>query len=616
VCGIAGIADPSGPDPAALAAMAAALVHRGPDSSGEALDGPVALAARRLAIIDLDHGDQPIATEDGRVTVVQNGEIYNHVELRHELESRGHVFRTRCDTEVLGHLYEEHGLGFLERLRGMFAIALWDRRDRTLLLARDAFGIKPLFWSAAGARLCFASELGALARAPGFSRELDPDALEAYLAFNSIPGPLSAYRAARKLRPGHWLRWHDGRVTTGRWARPVPVPAGETRTEPMAVLAAEALARLRDAVRAHLVSDVPVGVLLSGGIDSSALTALAAEQSGSGVQTFSIGFRERSFDELEQARAVARRYSADHHELVVAPDAAELLPAIAAAADEPLGDSSALPTYLVAQLAAGHVKVVLSGEGGDELFGGYETYVADRLAARVGPAARALAPLARVLPSSDGRVSLDYKLKRFARAAHLPALEAHHGWKEIFAPDVRAELLGGHRGADPLGAYRERWAETAGADPLARLQDVDLGIYLVDDLLVKTDRMTMAHSLEARVPFLDREVAALALALPASLKVRGWAKKRLLRRAVEPLLPREIVRGRKKGFSIPAAAWLRGPLLPFAREVLSAERLRAQGVFAPAAVARVLAAHADGREDLSRQLWGLMAFSLWLDGAG
>jgi asparagine synthase (glutamine-hydrolysing) len=612
VCGIAGIADPSGPDRAALGAMADALLHRGPDSSGEAFDGPVGLAARRLAIIDLAHGDQPIRTEAGRITVVQNGEIYNHAELRAELEGRGHAFSTRCDTEVLGHLYEEEGLAGLERLRGMFAIALWDRDERTLTLARDAFGIKPLFWSARGSRLSFASELRALARG-GLSRELDPDALEAYLAFNSIPAPLTAFRAAHKLPPGHWLQWRDGTVTTGRWARPAPVPAGEARREGMEVLADEARERLRDSVRAHLVSDVPVGVLLSGGIDSSALTALAAEESGAGVQTFSIGFTERSFDELEQARMVAKRYATHHHELVVAPDAAELLPQIAAAADEPLGDSSALPTYLVARLAAEHVKVVLSGEGGDELFGGYETYVADRLAARVGRAARALEPLARLLPSSDRRVSLDYKLKRFSRAAHLPPLEAHHGWKEIFAPDVRGELLGGRRGADPLAVYRERWAETAGADPLARLQDVDLGIYLVDDLLVKTDRMTMAHSLEARVPFLDREVAGLALALPPELKVRGWAKKRLLRRAVEPLVPRSIARGRKRGFSIPAAAWLRGPLLPFAREVLAPERMRAQGVFAPAAVSRVLDAHAAGREDLSRQLWGLMSFSLWMD---
>jgi asparagine synthase (glutamine-hydrolysing) len=613
VCGIAGIADRAGPDPAALAAMSAALVHRGPDAAGSAVDGPVALAARRLAIIDLEHGDQPIATEDGRVTVVQNGEIYNHAELRSGL--RGHRFRTRCDTEVLGHLYEEHGIGFLERLRGMFALALWDREQRTLLLARDPFGIKPLFWSARDGRLAFASELTALARLPGFSRELDPDALEAYLAFNSIPAPLTAFRAARKLPPGHWLTWRDGRIETGRWARPAPVPASDVRRDGMRALASEARDRLRDSVRAHLVSDVPVGVLLSGGIDSSAITALAAEESGSRVRTFSVGFEERSFDELARARLVAERYGTDHHELVLKPDVAAELPAIAAATDEPLGDSSALPTYLVSRLAAGHVKVVLSGEGGDELFGGYQTYVADRLAPRLGRIAHALEPLTRVLPSSNRRVSLDYRLKRFAGAAHLPALDAHHGWKEIFAPDVRAELLS-RRGADPLAVYRERWSETEGAEPLARLQDVDLGIYLVDDLLVKADRMSMAHSLETRVPFLDRAVAELALALPAPLKVRGFAKKRLLRRAVAPLVPRRIVYGPKRGFSIPAAAWLRGPLLPFAREVLAPQRLAAQGVLAPAAVQRVLTAHASGREDLSRQLWGLICLSLWIDRAG
>src|SRR4051794_31370852 len=278
--------------------MAATLVHRGPDSAGEALDGPVALAARRLAIIDVEHGDQPIATEHGRVTVVQNGEIYNHVQLRHELEQRGHVFGTRCDTEVLGHLYEQYGIAFLERLRGMFAIALWDRVEQALILARDPFGIKPLFWTLAHGRLAFASELRALTRAPGFSRELDPDALEAYLAFNSVPAPLTAFRAARKLPPGHWLTWREGRLQIGRWARPSPVAATSVRREGPDALAAEARDRLRDSVGAHLVSDVPVGVLLSGGIDSSAITALAAQESGYRVQTFSVGFEERSFDEL------------------------------------------------------------------------------------------------------------------------------------------------------------------------------------------------------------------------------------------------------------------------------------------------------------------------------
>jgi asparagine synthase (glutamine-hydrolysing) len=618
VCGICGIAAPGAPRADAVRAMSAALAHRGPDSAGERRDGPVMLAARRLAIIDLAHGDQPIATEDGAVTVVQNGEIYNHERLAGELRARGHRFATRCDTEVIGHLYEEHGLGALARLRGMFALALWDARERRLVLARDRFGIKPLFHARLrDGSFAFASELSALARAPGFPGELDPDGLEAYLAFNSIPGPLTAYAAARKLRPGHWLTWdaRTGAVETGRFARPAPVSADALRREAPEALAAELRDRLQDSVRAHLVADVPVGVLLSGGIDSSALTALAAPERARPVMTFSIGFEERSFDELARARLVARRYGTDHHELVVRPDAAQLLPEIARAADEPLGDSSALPTYLVSRLAAEHVKVVLSGEGGDELFGGYETYAAGLLAARVGPAARPLLPLVERLPSGNTRVPLDYKLKRFARAAHLPPLEAHHGFKEIFGPDARRALLGGSA-ADPLAPHHERWAETAGAEPLARLQDLDLGLYLVDDLLVKTDRMSMAHSLEVRVPFLDAGVAELALALRTRDKVLGLAKKRLLRRAVAPLLPREIVRGRKRGFSIPAAAWLRGPLVPFARDVLSPDRLRAQGVLDPGAAQRTLERHVSGAEDLSRQVWGLMCLSLWLDRSG
>src|SRR3954447_9105006 len=613
MCGICGIAAPGGVDPGALRRVSAALTHRGPDAHGEAALGSVALDARRLAIIDLEHGDQPIATEDGAVTVVQNGEIYNHAELRRELDAQGHRFRTRCDTEVIGHLYEHHGLAAFARLRGMFAIALWDARSRRLVLARDRFGIKPLFH--ARLRDCafaFASELSALAHPPGFPGELDPAAIDAYLAFNSIPAPMTAYAAARKLPPGHWLVWDaaTGEIEIARWCRPGPATA--PRTEPAEALAAELRDRLRDSVRAHLVSDVPVGVLLSRGVDSSALPALAAPETGGSLQTFSIGFRERSFDELERARKVARRYGTDHHELVVEPDAAELLPEIVAAADEPLGDSSALPTYLVSRLAAEHVKVVLSGEGGDELFGGYETYTAGLLAARVGRAAGVLSPLAERLPSGNRRVPLDYRLKRFTRAGGLPPLEAHHAFKEIFGSEQRQALLG-RAGGDLLAAHRARWAETAGAELLARLQDLDLGLYLVDDLLLKTDRMSMAHSLEARVPFLDAHVAELALALPTREKIRGFAKKRLLRRAVAPLVPREIVHGRKRGFSIPAASWLRGPLLPFARDVLSPGRLRAQGVLDAAAAGRVLARHAAGEEDLSRQLWGLMALSLWLE---
>jgi asparagine synthase (glutamine-hydrolysing) len=609
MCGICGIATPEKrADVETLRAMSAQLVHRGPDSGGEHVDREVALAARRLSIIDLEHGDQPIANEDGSVVVVQNGEIYNYPELRRELEQAGHILRTRSDTEALVHLYEEHGTGFAERLRGMFAIAIWDASRRRLVLARDRYGIKPLYYRHVGGELRFASELRALPRG-----EIDLEALEAFLAFNSIPAPYSIFREIRKLPAGHVLVWENGEIALERYARPGPAAADELRDGDEAELVEELRARLRDSVRAHLLADVPVGVLLSGGVDSAALAALAAQETAGPVHTFTIGFAERSFDERAGARLVAEQYGTEHHELLVRPDPELLLQALADVFDEPFADSSALPTYLVSQLAAEHVKVALSGEGGDELFGGYYTYAADLVADRLAPLARVARPLVEALPSSSRKASLDYRAKRFVRAAHLPPLERHHGWKEIFSPDARAELRGGGNGFDPVDVYRARYAETAAAPELARLQDVDFGVYLVDDLLVKTDRASMAHSLEARVPFLDPLVTNLAFALPTRLKVRGLAKKVLLRKAVEPLLPREIVHGRKRGFSIPAAAWLRGELEPFARETLSAENLGRQGFFQPAPVTRLLDEHVAGREDWSRQLWGLLAFTLWYE---
>jgi asparagine synthase (glutamine-hydrolysing) len=616
MCGICGLVSLDGttpPDRTVLAAMNETLVHRGPDSDGIVVDGPAGLAARRLSIIDLAGGDQPIANEDGRIHVVQNGEIYNYRELRAGLERRGHAFSTHCDTEVLVHLYEELGPRFVEELRGMFALALWDGRHRRLLLARDRFGIKPLFYRVADGTLSFGSELKALLRQPGFARDLDIDALEAFLAFNSIPAPLTIFKQARKLPAGHLLVWEGGDVELSCYARPGPVPADEVEGGDAGPLAEQLLDCLRDSVRAHLVSDVPVGVLLSGGIDSSALTALAAEQSPSAISTFSIGFEESSFDELEQARLIAKRYGTDHHELVLRPDAAKLLPKLVEAFDEPFADSSALPTYLVSELAASSVKVALSGEGGDELFGGYYTYVADMLAPKLGPLATAIGPLVRRLPSSSAKASFDYKAKRFVAGAGLPPLERHHAWKEIFSEQARAELLDGRRGKDPLEIYRARYAETEGAERLARLQDVDLGIYLADDLLVKTDRASMAHSLETRVPFCDAVVAEFAHSLATRHKVRGFSKKRLLRRAVAPLLPREILDGRKQGFSIPTAAWLRGELQGFAREVLAPENVSGQGFFDPRAVSAIIDEHVHGRTDLSRQIWGLMSFTLWFE---
>jgi asparagine synthase (glutamine-hydrolysing) len=605
MCGICGLA--GNPDADRLAAMSAALEHRGPDSAGELIDGPVALAARRLSIIDLAGGDQPIANEDGTCVVVQNGEIYNYPELRRELERDGHVFRTHSDTEGIVHLYEQHGLGFAERLRGMFAVAIWDARERRLVLARDRYGIKPLYYRHAGGELAFASELRALPRG-----EIDLDALEAFLAFNSIPAPYSIFRDVRKLPAGHVLVWReDGSLRLERYARPGPVEKLQGDDE--AELLEELRARLRDSVRAHLLADVPVGVLLSGGVDSATLAALAAQETAEAVHTFTIGFAERSFDERADARRVAERYATNHHELLLHPDPTLLLPALADAFDEPFADSSALPTYLVSQLAAEHVKVALSGEGGDELFGGYYTYAADLLADRLGPLARLASPFVERLPNTGGKASFEYRAKRFVRAAHLPPLERHHGWKEIFSPDARAELTGHRSEFDPVDVYRERYRETEGADGLARLQDVDFGIYLVDDLLVKTDRASMAHSLEARVPFLDPMVTNFAFALPERYKVRGLSKKVLLRKAVEPLVPREVVHGRKRGFSIPAAAWLRGELAPFARETLSRDTLVRQGFFRPEAVARLLDEHVRGKENNSHRLWGLLAFTLWYE---
>jgi asparagine synthase (glutamine-hydrolysing) len=617
MCGICGMLTLDGgppPDPAVLEAMNGAIAHRGPDSEGSFADGPFAMAMRRLSIIDLAGGDQPIANEDGTVHVIQNGEIYNYRELRDGLYRNGHGFATHSDTEVLVHLYEEHDIAFAERLRGMFAVAIWDDPRRRLVIARDRYGIKPLYYRVAGGTLSFASELKSLLCQPDFSREVDLGALEAFLALNFVPTPLTIFEGARKLPPGHLLIAEGGQVRTEQYAAPRPANADEVRTESAAELAEELRGRLRDSVRAHLVADVPVGVLLSGGVDSGVLTALASAQTSEPVKTFTIAFKERSFSEAAQARLVSERFATEHHDLVVEPDAVELLPKVVEVFDEPFADSSALPTYLVSQLAAEHVKVVLSGEGGDELFGGYYSYVGDLWAPRVGPMATALRSVVGRLPSGSSSRRFDDRVKRFARGAHLPQPDRHAAWSQVFSPEARAALLARRRdGFEPLEPHRRRWAASEGAEPLSRAQDVDFGVYLVDDILVKIDRASMAHSLESRVPFLDPVVTELALALPAKHKVWLLSKKRLYRQAVAPLLPKEILRGRKVGFVPPVAAWFRGELLPFAREVLSPERVRAQGFLDPDVVSAVIDTHVSGREDLSRNIWGLISFSLWQD---
>jgi asparagine synthase (glutamine-hydrolysing) len=597
VCGICGIVSLRGDpvDRAVLERMNETLLHRGPDSGGVVLSPGAGLAARRLSIIDLAGGDQPIANEDETVWVVQNGEIYNFPELRVEVEAAGHRLRTRCDTEIHVHLYELHGPAYIDRLRGMFAVAIWDTRERRLVLARDRFGIKPLYYSVSGDTLAFGSELKALLALPGCSRELDPDALEAYFDGGYVPAPLTIFRGARKLPQGCVLTFRvgDDEPAVERYARPAPSSGGTGSDE---ALAEELRALLRDSVRAHLLSDVPVGVLLSGGVDSSALTALAAEQMSEPLHTFSIGFAEEQYDELGKARVVAERLGTEHHELRLNPNIVELFPAVASSFDEPFADDAAIPTYLVSQLAAQTVKVALAGEGGDELFGGYDVYAAHSIA-RV---ARPFTPLLRRLPSP--------RLQRFGGAATLPVFERHLAWKRMFTPEARHGLLRAH-GADPVELYRRRWSETNGSDDLTRVLDLDLGTYLVDELLVKADRASMAHSLEVRVPFLDTALSAFALGLPSRFKVLGLAKKRLLRKALAPILPAEILSAPKHGFTLPAAEWLRGPLEPYARELLANDR----GLFDGSVVTRLLDDHVARRSDNWKQLWTLLSFAAWHD---
>jgi asparagine synthase (glutamine-hydrolysing) len=618
VCGIAGILslDPAlAPSEQALMAMRSALRHRGPDEAGLLLDGPVGLAVRRLAIVDPAHGHQPASDESGDIRVVLNGEIYGHRELARDLRGRGHALATRSDTELLAHLYEERGPDFVRGLRGMFALALWDARERRLLLARDPFGVKPLLIHRTGRRIAFASELRALLCLSDVPRDVDPDALETYLAMNAVLAPRTMVRGVEKLPAGHLLVAGEDGVRTVRYARPRPVSAGSERREPPAQLASELRARLRGSVGAHLDADVPVGVLLSGGLDSGAVLALAAEHAGPGVAAFTVGFEDSAFDELARAREVARRHRAEHHELVVRPaDAAEHLASVARDQDEPRGDATALPYWLLARLAARHVKAALSGEGADELLGGYQTYAADRLPPLALSVAAAAAPLLRAVPASSGRLGLDYRIARLARGAGLGPVERHHAWKEIVpTPERRALVALAGASGDPLDAYRRRYAGSDGAEPVARLQDLDAGTFLADDLLLQADRMGMAHGLEIRVPYLDPVVAELALALRADDRVRGLRTKVLLRRAMRADLPRAVVEGEKRGFVAPAARWLRGPLLPLARELLAPAVLARQGLVRPAAAAAMLERHLARRENLSRPLWALIALTLWHD---
>lgn len=606
-----------------LVNMCDTIAHRGPDADGFYINGSVGLGSRRLSIIDVEGGRMPIHNEDETIWIVYNGEVYNFPQLRTQLEARGHRFATHSDTETIVHLYEEKGDDFARHLNGMFALAIWDDRRKRLVLARDQLGIKPLYYAVLDDRLVFGSELKTIL-ADGVDRTIDRVALHDYLSFNYVPGPRSMFAAIRKLPPGHVLVFDAAsrRVTTTRyWDLPEPglsaPPASGRHLED------ELLALLRDVVRDQMISDVPIGAFLSGGIDSSLVVALMSECSDRPVRTFSLGFQEESYSELPYARMIARRFNTDHHELVLEPKAHDLVRAMSEYFDEPFADSSSIAVYAVSQLAADHVKVALSGDGGDELFGGYYTYQADKLASIYRRLPKALGAglfpwLVDRMPVSDEKASLDFKLRRFMAGGMLPPLQAHYAWKAYFSEEAKMQLYGplnGHAkelrpSVSLLEGYHHGYQST---DWLNRLLYVDMKVQLVDDMLTKVDRMSMAHSLEVRVPLLDLRLVEFMSQVSSDLKVRGMTLKYLLKRVAKRVLPKEILTRKKAGFTVPVASWVKTDLKDMVHEYLSPERLASQGIFDGRAVERLLDAHYRGVRNHSHNIWTLLMFSLWYE---
>ena len=620
MCGICGVLtfDGAPVEEHLLTGMCASLRHRGPDDEGRYVCNGLAIGMRRLSIIDLSSGQQPIWNEQRDVCIVFNGEIYNYLELRQRLVARGHRFRTRSDTEVIVHLYEDHGEACLAHLEGMFAVAIWDARLQRLLLARDRLGEKPLVYYLDRSRLVFGSEIKAVT-AFGVPREIDLDALYHYFTLMSVPAPLTIFRSVRKLMPGQYLTCdRHGTVTVSSYwdLSDWHAPPDRREDERLAGLNE----RLEQAVRQRLVADVPLGALLSGGLDSSLVVGIMSRVSPEPVRTFSVGFPDAgSDDERPFARAVATAFGTEHHEIVVDPDVRELLPRLAWYFDEPFAVSSAVPTYYVSRAAREHVKVVLTGDGGDELFAGYPRYRWDRWADRLsilGPVAgRALEPFFGLAARHDVRFR---RAARYARSLRLSADERYSYYlskidarekNALLAPDLLAAFR--DRGLTDTAPLDAAYRSFQGGEPLSRRLYGDLKTSLADEMLTKVDRMSMAASLEARPPLLDHHLVEFAATLPPSDKLRGGAGKYLLRRAAEGLLPREILNRPKHGFDVPVGRWLRGSLKSFAEDVLFASRAATRGFWQPAAVRDLWTRHLAGESGLGDRLWVLLNWEVW-----
>jgi asparagine synthase (glutamine-hydrolysing) len=625
MCGIAGVlyADPTRPvNPELLRAMGRSIAHRGPDAEGFLADPGLGLVHRRLSIIDLSGGDQPIGNEDGSVQVVFNGEIYNFQQLRAGLEARGHRFRTHSDTEVLVHLYEEEGEDLVARLRGMFAFALWDRKERRLLLARDRLGIKPLYVRRDAEMLLFGSELKAILAHPGVRRDVDAGALEDYLAFGMVPGAASIFRGIEKLPPAHTLvaRADElGRAPRRYWRLPI-----EPDHRPTAEEWQEAIrAKLDETVRLHLIADVPVGAFLSGGLDSSIVVASAAGATRGPLQTFSIGFREEDFSELPFARQVAERFGTRHTEEVVTPDAVSLLDDLTHYYDEPFADSSAVPTYLVSRLAAQGVKVVLSGDGGDEAFGGYARYAHDLREAALRRCLprwlrrRVLGPLARAWPKADW-LPRRLRAKTMLTNLSLDGAAAYANTLSICRPPLRRRLLApdlaaGLNGHRPGRLIEADYAAAPADDALGGMLAADVGTVLPDDFLVKVDRASMAHGLEVRPPLLDHELMELAARIPSPFKVRRGQTKWLLKQTYRERLSDTLVNRPKHGFELPIDAWLRGPLRETFEAAVLAPAARARDLVNQETARRLYREHLAGVGHHGSVLWALLVLARWAE---
>ncbi|MFN2501810.1 MAG: asparagine synthase (glutamine-hydrolyzing) [Pyrinomonadaceae bacterium] len=606
---------------AVLHSMCDTIAHRGPDSEGLWLDGDVALGMRRLSIIDLHTGDQPVYSEDKSIVVMMNGELYNYREVKADLEKRGHKFVTQTDTEIVPHLYQEYGDDFVDHINGMFAISLWDTRRKRLVLARDRYGEKPLYYGVFDDKLIYGSEPKALTAHPSVTAELDLNALRHYLSFDYVPAPGSIYKGISKLPSAHIVTVENGVVNSRRYWNLTFAKNGNMPTLESAASRLREL--LSDAVRMRLVADVPLGVLLSGGVDSSAVAAFAARHATDTVKTFSIGFAEDSFDETRYARQVAAHLGTDHYEeMLSAEKAGDLISEIGSWLDEPVSDASLIPTYLLARFVRKHVTVALGGDGGDEIFAGYPMYFAHKVAGAYGaiPAvvrSRLIEPVVARLPVSNKNLSFDYRAKRFVKSAGFDTVRRHHSWFGSFSIDDQGSLLtenvltGGS--GDIYAGARDLLDICNAESEIERMQYLDINLYMAEDILTKVDRASMAVSLETRAPFLDPRIGEFAASLPLNYKLRGRKGKYILKRSLDGLLPREILTRSKKGFGIPIAAWLKGRLNPLMHDLLDEKRLREQGLFEPAYVRTLIAEHEKGLASHHKELSTLLVFQLWYD---